>query len=1226
MRIAPLALPLVLACTTPQLEWLDEAGYRWRVLDVPARGAAGFRPMEPGRTGLLFVNAVADSALIANRHLAHGAGVALGDVDGDGRVDIYLGSTSGPNALYMNRGDWRFVDEARPRGLALGDRHTTGVAWADVDGDGDLDLVLAALGGPNAVFLNDGTGRFHEAPGHGLHGEYGSTTPALADADGDGDLDLYIANYKVATIDDLLPPDQRTFDRVVVRRGARFEVVPGLRRHYRVVVRPELDAVVRSERADPDQFYLNDGAGRFVAVALTSDRFRDAGGERLAEPPDYFGLAARFTDVNGDGHPDLYVCNDFEDPDLFWLNDGTGGFQLAPPLAVRSTSNSSMAVDFADVNRDGYVDFFVAEMLAQDLAHRKRQRPAAALLPKIPGGGAERLQWQRNTLQLSRGDGTFSEVAAYAGVAASGWSWGALFLDADLDGYEDLFVTTGHVWDLMDADAQGRSRRAALAGDWRRARLFYPPLRLPNVAYRNAGDGTFRDVSDAWNVAGPPDIAHGIAAGDLDGDGDLDLVITRLNAPPLVLRNESRAPRVAVRLVGRAPNTQAVGAVVTVTAPGLPPQQKEVTAGGLYLSHADYLLSFATGGADTMTLRVRWRAGHETVLPAARPNRLYEIREPPSPTGSPSGADGSAAGPLFEDQSALLGGHRHHEEPFDDYARQPLLPYALSLLGPGVSWFDADGDGYEDLFVPSGRGGQLAYLRNDRGRGFIERPLPLGPAEGDQSAVLGYTARLGERRLLVTRASYEAPSPEAAAHNVAVHEIALGTGRTRAVSAPGPDSPGPLALGDLDGDGALELFVGGRVLPGAYPLPATSHLYHRSAGRWVPDTTNADVLRSIGLVSAALISDLDGDGAPELVVALEWGPIRVWRMAAGRLTELTAQWGLDAWPGRWWGLASGDVDGDGRLELVATGWGENTLDRPSAARPFTVVAQDLDRNGSLEVLIAEEGPAGGPPVPLWTDYRRLIQAVPGLAARFSSAAAYAGATLDDLLPAGARWAYRAQAKTQAHMVFRWEQGRYAGTPLPPAAQLAPALGLAIADLDGDGAEDVLLAQNFFPTELGAPRYDAGRGLVLRGDGRGGLAAVPAGESGITVWGDGRGVALADFDHDGRLDVAITQNAAPTRLFRNTRAEPGVRVRVIGPPGNPDAIGAQVRMVYGEKRGPTREVSAGSGYWSQSSSTLVLGPREGATGVWVRWPHGPDTVVTLAAGQSSLTIAHPPRPR
>ncbi|MDJ0767033.1 MAG: VCBS repeat-containing protein, partial [Myxococcota bacterium] len=309
----------------PPGDWNDEDGYRWRTLSVSRFGGQGFTQLESSRTGIVFQNSVSERLMERNRHLAQGSGVALGDVDGDGLVDIYFARIDGPNALYRNLGNWRFEEVAADAGVDAVDRYSTGATFADVDGDSDVDLLVTAIGGPNSLFLNDGSGVFSDATeSSGLVSNRGSMTMTLADVDSDGDLDLYVANYKVRTVNDIYGPRELQFNRVVRRLGDRnYEVVSAFREHYRVQVREDLDVVVRSERGEPDWFYLNDGAGRFQPVTFTSGRFLDEHGNPISDVPDYFALSAKFQDIDGDNDPDLFVCADFEDPDLIWLNDGS---------------------------------------------------------------------------------------------------------------------------------------------------------------------------------------------------------------------------------------------------------------------------------------------------------------------------------------------------------------------------------------------------------------------------------------------------------------------------------------------------------------------------------------------------------------------------------------------------------------------------------------------------------------------------------------------------------------------------------------------------------------------------------------------------------------------------------------------------------------------------------------------------------------------------------------
>jgi hypothetical protein len=1217
---------IVVACTgeSKPAEWHQEAGYRWRELSV-RRGSPGFTRMSAKETGINFQNFVSDTALLGNRILGQGAGVALGDVDGDGLVDVFLGRTEGCSALYKNLGNWHFQDITQSAGVGACDRNTTGVAFADVDGDGDLDLVLLATKGPNAIFINDGKGQFTEHRDLGLSpvGRGGSTV-TLSDVDGDGRLDMYVANYKAYTIDDSLPPQQHAFNQMVKQVGPKkFAVVPEYARDYKIVMRPDMGGLRLTQRGAPDEFYLNDGHGHFTSVPLTSDRFIDTTGKPMAEPGESFTLDAKLADLNGDGIPDLYVTNDFEDLDQLWYNDGHGHFHLAGWPVQRQTSNSAMGFDVGDINGDGIPDLFEVDMLANDSRRLKTEIPTHTALPKVPGDIESVLQQQRNSLFLNRGDGTFAEIGMLAGVGASGWSWGTMFMDVDLDGRPDILIANGHLWDIMDADVQEGLQNRLKTIPWRRTRWQFPKDTLKNVAFRNRGDLTFEDVSDRWGFGTEADISHTLAAADLDGDGDLDVVVNRLDAPALILRNNVSASRVAVRLIGDAPNTRAVGSKVKLLGGAVSLQEREVVAGGLYMSHSDYEMSFAMGTADSATLVVEWRDGRRTTLTGIRPNRLYEITTQGASAGPPRAAAraipvGDTAArrdsALFEDVTAQLGGQKHLDAPFDDWERQFLLPNSLGLLGPGVVWFDYDRDGYEDLLIGTGRGGRLAVFHNEHGRLVLQpREGPVSPAD---LTGLAATAADGGK-IFAGFSSWEGPVGPSA---VAIPANARGVGNSGVdVAPPRVSTPGPIALADYNGDGTLDLFVGGRAIPGAYPKPASSSLYRNVGGTYVMDTVNTRTLADIGMVSSAMFADLDGDGHPDLVLAREWGSIVVFFNRNGKFVRAPASLGLDKWTSRWIGVAAGDLDGDGRLDLVATSWGRNTMTPVDSGHPLSIVYGPWGGNGEVEPLLVQRDPRLNALAPL-TSYARVRTVMEDLPVRLRSFAAYADASLDSVLGSHKDLTRRQSIVTLDNMVFLNRGDHFEARPLPIEAQFAPASYAGVADFDGDGKEDVFLSQNFFPTAVGSPRYDAGRGLLLLGDGKGGLTPVAGAKSGIVVYGDQRGAAYADFDGDGRVDLAVSQNSAATRLFHNRGAKPGLRVRVQGPPSNPDGVGAQIRLVFGDHSGPVREIQAGAGYWSQNGAVQVFGFETPPTAVSVRWPGGGETRTPVPAGAKEVVVS------
>jgi hypothetical protein len=1168
-------------------------------------------------SGIRFQNAVSDSALLKNRIVGQGAGVALGDVDGDGLVDVFLAKTEGCSALYRNLGGWKFEDITTAAGVGACDRFSTGTAFADIDADGDLDLILLATRGPNVVFVNDGKAKFTERRDLGLATVgAGGTTVTLADVDGNGTLDMYVATYKPYNIDDSLPPQQRAFNQMVRQSGPRqFEIVPEHRNEYKLVMRPDMGGVRMTSRAAPDEFYLNDG-GRFTPVPIASDRFRDATGKALTEAPESFTLGAKFVDLNGDGAPDLYLANDFEDQDQLWYNDGRGSFRLADWTAQRQISNSTMGVDAGDLTGDGLPDLFAVDMLANESHRLKTQIPTHTPLPKRPGDMEVQLQQQRNTMFVNRGDGTFAEASYLAGVQASGWSWATMLMDVDLDGREDILIANGHLWDIMDADVQEGLQNRLRDIPWQRLRWQFPPLKLKNVAFRNRGDMTFEDASASWRFGTEDDISHTMASADLDGDGDLDVIVNRLGSPALVLRNDATAARVAVRLNGSAPNTRAVGARIKLLGGAVPVQEREVEAGGLYMSHSDYEASFAFGASDTATLVVDWRDGRRTTINGVRPNREYEISDSTA-VAAPATPTSAQTPPLFEDATAQLGGHTHVDPPFDDWERQFLLPNSLSQLGPGVAWFDYDRDGDEDLIVGAGRSGRLGVFRNDRGR-LTTRPNDGIATAADLTTVLGL-AGTSSSALVLGMSNWEGQDVPPA---VSLATSASGvSGAAKSVGGRSIGATGPMALGDYDGDGDLDLFVGGRAIAGKYPIAAPSMLLRNDNGNFVADSVNATTLVQPGLVSAAMFADMDGDGDADLVLAREWASIVVLINDRGTFTPAPASWGLERWTSRWNGIAAGDLDGDGRLDLVATSWGRNTALGADSLRPLVMAYGDLSQRSGQEMLIGREDARIGAVAPL-NSYARARAVIPDLPSRIGTFSAYGDASLDQVLGSAKARVTEVSIATLDNMVFMNRGGRFEAHPLPTEAQLAPAWYAGVTDFDGDGNEDVFLSQNFYATAVGIPRFDGGRGLLLTGDGKGSLAPMAGQRSGILVYGDQRGAAYSDYDGDGRVDLVVSQNASPTRLLHNVGAKAGLRVRLRGPASNPDAIGAQVRAVYGSRIGPVREIQAGSGYWSENGAVQVFGGSQPPTEIWVRWPGGAESRTPVTSGAREVTVTAP----
>ena len=1181
-------------------------------------GKPGFTRLAEAQTGIAFTNRVPAERWLTNQIYLNGSGVTAGDVDGDGRPDAFFAGMAGGSALFRNLGGWKFTNitaSAFPPD-AWRNLDASGCVLADLDGDGDLDLVVNTVGQGTRLWFNDGKGRFTEAspinPGRG------GMSLAVADVDGDGDLDLYVANYRTSSLRDDPVPNLKART-----EGGRTRIVS-----YNGRSTGEPDLVGRftftpggiRENGEPDVLFLNDGQGHFTPVSWTDGAFLDEDGKPLAAVPYDWGLSCLLRDFTGDGRPDLYVCNDFQSPDRIWINETVPGgplrFRAASSLAIRSVSAFSMGVDVADVNRDGHDDLFALDMLSHD--HVRRNVQVDGIPPNLAEIGrlADRLQFSRNTMQLGRGDGSFAEISRLAGLAASEWSWTPAFLDVDLDGWEDLLISNGHELEMMDADIIERaevekSRRKLSAREQLELRRMFPRNNVTKAAFRNNRDLTFTDVSKEWGFD-LAEVSHGLALADLDGDGDLDVLLNNLNGAAAILRNNTAAPRLAVRLHGAGANTHGLGAKLRVLG-GPVAQSQEMVAGGRYLSSDDAMRTFAAGNAPTLTVEATWRSGRRSVVENVKPDQLVEISEADA-IASPA-PNSPLPAPLFSDASSALS-HTHHEEPFDDFARQPLLPRNLSQAGPGATWADLDGDGRDELLLGSGANGTLNVFHNDGGGKFsaLTNAVLAKPVPRDLTTVL-----TSGPLILAGSANYE----DGLTNGGTLRLWDLGRDAAGG-SVLGQDfSVGPLALADVDGDGTLELFLGGRALPGRWPEPAPSLLMKSVNGRF----TVLQRFDALGLVNGACFTDFDGDGDADLVLATEWGPIRVFRNGAGKFTEITQQLGLAAHTGWWNSVTTADLDEDGRPDLIAGNWGWNLFPAVTPANPAQPQLPtepvrrcrfgDLNGDGVTD-LIESYFDAAGRELPV----RRAdaaFAALPFLRDRFPTRAAYGAATLGELYGEALVKLPVLEARWFATTVFLNRGDHFEAHALPPEAQFSPAFGLAVADFDGDGHEDVFLAQNFFPVHREDARQDAGRGLLLRGDGHGNLTPVSGEASGLLVHGEGRAAAVADFDGDGRPDLVVTQNGAATKLFHNTGAKPGLRVQLEGAGANPHAIGASVRLAYGERRGPWREIHVGAGYWSGDSPTVVLGLAGTPTRIEVRWPGGKLTATDLAAGVTAVSL-------
>ena len=1056
-----------------------------------------FERLGAEETGITFANTLSERPTphrteLLYEYFTNGGGVAVGDVNGDGRPDLYFTGNMRYNALYLNQGNMQFREVTRAAGVR-GRKNTwnTGVTMADVNGDGRLDLYVCYSGDlpldrrVDELYINqgpdeNGVPRFEErAAAYGLAQPHSSNQAYFFDYDRDGDLDLFLQTHNVNT----LPRGNR---RSIQKKLAQRDSVNG------------------------NRFYEN-REGTFVDVT------QEVG---IQGTPLNYGLGTGVSDVNKDGWPDLYVGNDYSPPDYLYLNQEGERFVNKLPSRMGHTSRASMGVDVADVNNDRWADVVVLDMIAegnrrQKLLHTPNDR--STLEQEVQSGF--HYQYTLNTLQLNNGNGTFSEIGQLAGISNTDWSWAPLAADFDNDGWKDLYVSNGILHDFTNRDFMGfrmnllRKQNYDLQPrDVKTLMDNLPSTDLRNYAFENRGGVRFRDVSSRWNLDDSLN-TNGVAYADLDGDGDLDLIANNINDEATVYENRAGARDdrhyLKVRLEGTGNNTDGIGAKATAYTDSMTQYLEQFPTRG-YLSSVSPILHFGLGARSQVdSLRVVWPDGRTQVRRDVAADQTLTLRQAKaSGTAPPPSSPDST---LFRETAPPVDFAHRMAGDIDDFRRQPLMVHAKSFDGPALATADVNGDGRTDVFVGGGNG-QASRLYLQRADGsFVERDQPAfteARASNDVDAVFFDADGDGDSDLYVASGGYGGFSED----DPALQDRLYLNDGTGTFTAAGPEalprmrtSTGAVAATDVNDDGRTDLFVGGRVVPGRYPeAPRSYVLVNQEGGGFADRTTEvAPGLQNIGMVTDALWHDLDGSGADELVVAGEWMPIAVFGNDDGTLRRRTDDYFDRPSRGFWYTLEIVEL-GD-RTGLLAGNLGTNTQLRASPDRPAELFYDDFDRDGRLDPILSYYLDGTRYPHPLLD---RLREEVPPLGARFSSYEAYANASLGDLLTAderqaAGRWAVDRLETT----LFRLdEDGRFRRRALPVQAQYAPIFAAEPLDYNDDGHADLLLAGNMTETRVRFAKYDANYGVLLRGDGQGGFTYVPQRRSGFRLRGDVRAIA------------------------------------------------------------------------------------------------------------------------
>ncbi|MEX1187600.1 MAG: VCBS repeat-containing protein [Gemmatimonadaceae bacterium] len=1046
-----------------------------------------FELLTPEQTGVTFANTITtdDSVNVqTDVYVYNGAGVAVGDIDNDGLSDIFFAGNMVSSRLYLNKGEMRFEDVTARAGVETS-RWATGASMVDINDDGYLDIYVSVSGPEwskpeqrsNLLFVNNGDRTFTEAAAQYAVADTGFTThAAFLDYNGDGCIDLFLLNNS-----------PRDFSRSEVTRhpSGRGET-PG----------------------SHNQLYRSSCRGTFTNVSAEAGILRTVG----------YGLGVAVSDLNADGLPDIYVSNDGAPNDVLYVNNGDGTFSDRAARWLKHASYAGMGVDIADFNNDGWPDILQADMMPRDLSRRKRTSgymTYARLLDSRDRGFRD--DYSVNTLQLnngvtSGGDVIFSDIARLAGVAATDWSWSALFADFDNDGYKDIFIGNGYPKAANDLDYQSAISSVRQTGDGSGSRRTGLGVlqRLhgyeeSNYVFRNAGDLTFTDKTSEWGMQ-RPSFSYGAAYADLDNDGRLDLVVNNIDAPAFIYRNaglgDDAHHYLQVRLHGDSPQQGGIGARLILTVGG----QKQ------YLYHSPYrgFMSTMDGRAHfglgrvrrVDSLEVEWPDGRYQLLTGLEVDRLLVVRQSDA-TEKKRPARPHGRNHLFEPVDPGPGlKYRHQLETPPDYSVQPLLPYMPSRQGPPLAVGDVDGDALDDVFIGGAAGvpGKLFIQRKDGG--FVEsaqgQPWAADESYEDWGAVFFDANGDGKLDLYVASGGYHAaPGSPSLQDRLYIND---GSGRFAPNDGALPPmftSTATVRAGDFNGDGRPDLFVGGRLTPRKYPYPTRSYVL-RNDGDHFTDVTE-DVAPELahpgGMITDAVWIDFDGDRRLDLVTVGEWMPIHFYRNDGRLLREVTRQTRLPSLRGWWYSLAVGDFDNDGRSDLVAGNLGLNYSYTTSNDGKFGVYASSFTGNQTTDIVLTQQ--VDGTEYP-YAGMAPLGREVYSTAVRFPTYGSFARASIRDLFSADQlQQSLHYEADTFASIYLRNEGGgRFSSSALPNLAQIAPIKAMIAHDVDGDGHLDLLLAGNLYDAEPNTPRADAGNGLWLRGDGRGRFIPVPASESGF----------------------------------------------------------------------------------------------------------------------------------
>jgi hypothetical protein len=1064
----------------------------------PKELIGGFNLLSAEKTGIDFQNTINESTYFNHYYYSQmyvGSGVAIGDINNDGLPDVFFGGNQVADRLYLNKGNFQFENITKKSKVARNSGWTWGVTMADVNTDGYLDIYVSRNGTSanpsdrrNQLYINNKDLTFTEsAISYGLADVGFSTQAVFFDMDNDGDLDMYQVN-QVA--------DKKL---LLINKIPREQF-----KHFR------------------DRLYRNDN-GRFTDVS------KEVGISRNVA----YGLSVNASDLNNDGWMDLYVANDYAEPDFMYYNNGDGTFTNVINEKLKHITQLSMGSDTGDINNDGLLDLITTDMTPED--HYRSKTNMASMSTEafraMVNGGAH-YQYMANTLQVNTGKGSFSDIANMSGLSFTDWSWASLLVDLDNDGYKDIIVSNGIKKDVDNNDY--KNKVLSLGKNATPEALFKlsqetPSQRIPNYAFRNKGNLQFEKVTKEWGFD-TPSFSNGMAYGDLDNDGDLDVVVNNIDAPAFVYENKATGNFLKINAEGSDKNKFGIGAKAIIHHNGTQ-QIAENTVTRGFISSVEHGMFFGLGkDVEVEKVEVIWPNGKSNVFEnvGANTTLVAKLSEAKSATKE----NNTVASLLEEIKPNDLGiDYSHKENVFDEFIEEILLPHNVSQNGPFSVSGDVNGDGLEDVFIGGavGQSGVL-YTQTQNGK-FVQNVSQ--PWEGDISSEdLGcvFIDVDNDKDLDLYVAS--GGSEVKLGHPLLQDRLYINDGKglfTKNTSALPRirQSSQCVKTSDIDGDGDMDIFVGTRLIPGAYASPATSYLLINENGKFsVASEDIASPLKNLGMVTDAVFTDIDNDKDEDLMIVGEWMEVKVLTNNNGSFEDSSGKFGLNDTRGMWWSITASDLDNDGDDDYIIGNLGRNNKFKASEEHPFKVYANDFDNNGTNDVVLAKFYKNDYVPV---RGRECTSQQMPYVAEKFKDYHSFASSKLIDILPEDkVEDALVYEIKNFESIILINNNGKLERKALPIEAQISPIKSTLVLDLNKDGHQDIITVGNHYGVEVETTRYDAGFGTVLFGDGNNNFKYTSPSKSGFYVPQDSRGLININQKHTSL--ILVTNNNSKPSIF------------------------------------------------------------------------------------------------